>query len=153
MTRIDFYILPEGSTEAAVVAATMLCDKAASTFHKVYVNVPNPSEAEDLDGLLWSRRQGSFLSHERYNGQPAQPPLPVIYFGTLEPPATHHEVLVNLALEVPAFFSRFERVCEIVSGDPAARAKSRERYKFYRDRGYELKTYEQNPEGGWKLRA
>jgi len=35
------------------------------------------------------------------------------------------------------FFSRFDRVVEPVDADQAARAASRERFKFYRDRGYQ----------------
>lgn len=141
MTRVDFYILPEGDAENGAVTATKLCDKAAAQGLRIYVHAPDAAEAENLDGALWSLRQGSFLAHERYSGQAAEEPLPMIYFGEGEPPASHHDVLINLGLDVPAFFSRFERVCEIVAGEPAARAKSRERYKFYKDRGYELKTH------------
>ena len=141
MTRIDFYVLAEGNPESAAVTATKLCDQAAAQGSKVYVHAPDPAEAENLDGLLWSLRQGSFLSHERFSGQKTDEPPPCIFFGESEPPATHHEVLINLGNDVPGFFSRFERVCEIVAGDSAQRAKSRERYKFYRDRGYELKTH------------
>jgi len=141
MTRVDFYILPEGSTESAAATATKLCDKAAANGLRIYVHAPDAAEADNLDGALWSLRQGSFLAHERYTGATAEEPLPYIFFGDREPPETHHDVLINLGLEVPGYFSRFERVCEIVSGDAARRAKSRERYKFYRDRGYELKTH------------
>jgi len=48
-----------------------------------------------------------------------------------------HDVLINLAPDVPVFFSRFERVAEPVDAEPPARAASRERFRFYRDRGYE----------------
>ena len=61
--------------------------------------------------------------------------------GSSEPPASYDGVMINLGLDVPEFFSRFERVLEIVDADPSARSKSRERYKFYRDRGYELATH------------
>lgn len=142
MTRVDFYVLPEGNAENAAVTVSKLCDKAASQGLRIYVHVPDAAQAEDLDGLLWSLRQGSFLAHERYTGK-TEEPLPYVYFGSgAEPPDTHHGVLINMSTEVPPFFSRFERVCEIVSGDAAQRATSRERYKFYRDRGYELKKHD-----------
>lgn len=150
MTRIDFYILPEGGEESAAATAAKLCDKAAAAWHKIYVHVPDAALAQDFDGLLWSLRQGSFLAHERYLGKAGEAPLPYIYYGEGEPPDSHLDVLVNLGLDVPGFFSRFERVCELVSGDPQARAQSRVRYKFYKERGYELKTFEQDLAGGWK---
>jgi DNA polymerase-3 subunit chi len=49
-------------------------------------------------------------------------------------------VLVNLAPQVPEFFSRYERVAEVVDANAERRELSRERYRFYRDRGYKLNT-------------
>jgi DNA polymerase-3 subunit chi len=152
VTRVDFYILPEGSPDGAALTAAKLCDKAVNSGHRVYLHSVDTQEQEALDKLLWSFRQGSFLAHERYVGAPLVEPLPSALLGTAEPPATHLGVLINTAAEVPEFFSRFERVLEIVPGDAASRAKSRARFKFYRDRGYELKTYEQTAEGGWMQR-
>jgi DNA polymerase-3 subunit chi len=42
---------------------------------------------------------------------------------------------------VPPFFSRFHRVAELVDGDEEQRRQSRERYRFYRDRGYALENH------------
>ncbi|HVT35366.1 MAG TPA: DNA polymerase III subunit chi [Nevskiaceae bacterium] len=155
MTRIDFYILPEqaSAAEGAVMTACKLCDKATGAGMKVYIHAPDAALAEEIDGALWSFRQGSFIAHEKYLGRPLEAPLPAALIGEIEPPDTHHGAMINLSPSVPSFFSRFERVLEIVPGDADSRAKCRERYKFYRDRGYELRTYEQNSEGGWKLRA
>ncbi|MGH8460288.1 MAG: DNA polymerase III subunit chi [Stenotrophobium sp.] len=154
MTRIDFYILPESTlpADSAVMTACKLCDKATGAGRKVYVNVPDAAQAEELNGALWSFRQGSFIAHEQHIGQKIEDPQPMVLLGSIEPPESHHAVLINLGLDAPAFFSRFDRVLEIVEGDAARRAKSRERYKFYKDRGYELNTFEQNAEGGWKQR-
>jgi DNA polymerase-3 subunit chi len=154
MTRIDFYILPDnaGPAEGSVMAACKLCDKATSAGHKVYVHTPDAALAENLDGALWSFRQGSFIAHEKHHGQKFEEPQPMVLIGAMEPPETHHNILINLGAEVPSFFSRFDRVLEIVEGSTALRAKSRERYKFYKDRGYELNTFEQNSEGGWAQR-
>lgn len=143
MTRIDFYILPDGShaSGAPVLTACKLCEKATAGGHRIYVNTPDEALAEELDSALWSVRQGSFIAHERYDGEPLDEPLPTVLIGAVEPPDSHHGVMLNLGLDVPDFFSRFERVLEIVAAEPQARAKSRERYKFYRDRGYELATH------------
>ncbi|SEP77933.1 DNA polymerase III, chi subunit [Solimonas aquatica] len=143
MTRIDFYILPEGANGAAgpVMTACKLCDKAVSAGHRVYVHLPDATLAEELDGALWSFRQGGFVAHERYEGKPLEEPLPMVLIGTQEPPDSHHGVMLNMSLEVPDFFSRFERVLEIVPGDNHSRGKSRERYRYYRDRGYELSSH------------
>jgi DNA polymerase-3 subunit chi len=153
MTRIDFYILPAEGGSDPVVAAARLCDKAVSAGHSVYATVPDAARLDALDDLLWTQRQGSFVSHERYLRTPPTEPLPKVLLGEAEPPEGWQDILLNLSAAVPAFFSRFERVLEIVPGDAASRSACRERFKFYRERGYELKTFEQTAEGGWALKA
>lgn len=142
MTRVDFYILAEAAGDPLPVICR-LCDKAAAAGQQVFVHVPDAGAAEALDGLLWSFRQGSFISHERCgDGAPPQAPIPAVLLGDGEPPPSHQQVMINLAAEVPPFFSRFERVLELVHGDAAERARGRARYKFYRDRGYALATHD-----------
>jgi DNA polymerase-3 subunit chi len=50
--------------------------------------------------------------------------------------------MINLAADVPDYFSRYERVAELVDGNATRREQSRERYRFYRDRGYSLNTHQ-----------
>ena len=153
MTRVDFYILPEAGGTDPVVAAARLCDKAVSAGKSLYVTTPDMARLDALDDLLWTQRQGGFITHERFVRDAPVEPLPKVLLGETEPPEGWQDVLLNLGQEVPPFFSRFERVLEIVPGDATSRAKCRERFKFYRDRGYELKTFEQTAEGGWVLKG
>jgi DNA polymerase-3 subunit chi len=57
-------------------------------------------------------------------------------------PIVHEQVLVNLCPECPPVFSRFERLIEIVSLDEAERDLARARFRFYRDRGYDIHTHD-----------
>ena len=50
----------------------------------------------------------------------------------------HSELLISLHQECVSFFSRFERVIEIVGRDAEEAQRGRLRFKHYRDRGYEL---------------
>ena len=50
-------------------------------------------------------------------------------------------MLINLHASPPPFFSRFERLAEIVGIDEAEASAARKRYRFYRERGYELRTH------------
>ena len=152
MTRVDFYILPEQGGTDPLAAAVRLCDKAVSAGHRLYLTAGG-GRLDALGDLLWVQRQGSFLSHERYLREPPVAPLPQVLLGEIEPPDGWQDILLTLQPEVPAWFSRFERVLEIVPGDADSRARCRTRFKFYRDRGYELKTFEQTPEGGWRAKA
>jgi DNA polymerase-3 subunit chi len=51
-------------------------------------------------------------------------------------------VLLNLRAEWPPFFGRFERLVEIISTDEDDRQSGRERWKFYKDRGYEMRIHD-----------
>ena len=72
-----------------------------------------------------------------------RPPLEPVLIGLSQPPAEGRwDVLINLAPAVPEFFSRYERVAEVVDANAVRREQSRERYRFYRDRGYPLNTHQ-----------
>lgn len=140
MTRVDFYVLPQGVADP-VATACKLCDKAVGQGLSVFVHA-KPDLVEALDGALWSFRQGSFIAHERWPVATLLPPLPAILLGEEAPPNSHQQVLLNLAPEIPVWFSRFERTLEIVWGDAAERSASRTRFKRYRDQGFPLQTHE-----------
>ena len=151
MTRVDFYLLSAASGNT-VAAVCRLCEKAVAAGKRLYLHAPDAGLADELDGALWSFKQGGFIAHERNAGAKIEEPQPPVLIGALEPPATHHEVLINLGEDVPGWFSSFERVLEVVPDSEPLKAKSRERFRWYRDRGYELKTFEQTAEGGWQAR-
>ena len=50
----------------------------------------------------------------------------------------HHQVLINLDAQAPAQFASFERLIEVVGAGAEDREAGRERYRFYRERGYPL---------------
>jgi DNA polymerase-3 subunit chi len=134
MTRVDFYVVPEDAQEDSLPTACRLCEKAVGAGKRVHVHVPDAAQAEAFDKLLWTYKQGGFIGHERA-GASADQSLASVLIGDKDPPAPQRDVLLNLGGKVPAFFKNFERVLEIVAGDTAARARSRERFKFYRDQG------------------
>lgn len=138
MTQIDFYILADSSPNARELFACKLADKAYHLKHSIYIQAANQTLAEQMDELLWTYNQGSFIPHDiNSDGEHTSP----ILVGYADQSTTFHDVLINLNNEVPAFFSQFERVAEIVAGDDAVRSQARQRYKYYRDRGYSLNTH------------
>ncbi len=60
---------------------------------------------------------------------------------TFGPDSRQNGILINLAQRVPSFFSRFERTLEIVTQDEEQRARSRQRYTYYRERGYPMQHF------------
>ena len=140
MTRVDFYVLPDGADEGPLPTACRLCEKAAAAGKRVHVHAPDEDTAREFDRLLWVYKQGGFVAHERVGASDNPDPAAVL-IGGAEPLPSHRDVLVNLGAEVPAFYGRFERVLEIVAGDAAMRGASRARFKFYRDAGLAPETH------------
>jgi len=140
MTRVDFYVLPDGAEDGPLPTACRLCEKAAGAGKRVHVHAPDEDVAREFDRLLWVYKQGGFVAHERI-GASADPAPAAVLIGAGEPLPSHRDVLVNLGAEVPRFYDRFERVLEIVAGDAAQRGQSRERFKFYRDAGLAPETH------------
>lgn len=136
MTKVDFYILDSGSQEHT---ACKLVEKAYKLGHSVYLHAASEEHARHLDQLLWTFRDGSFVPHECY--QPGKGSESPITIGHHDAPETEAEVLINLAPEVPLFFSRFLRVAEVIDHHDQAKQQGRARFKFYRERGYPMDTH------------
>lgn len=143
MTQVDFYILKSDSDDARLQLACKIVEKATELDNHVFVHSASDAEAAKLDELLWSFSQGSFIPHRVVREPLSTPPPEPVLIGVNAPPAPGRwNVLINLAAEVPEFFSRYERVAEVVDADAVRREQSRERYRFYRDRGYKLNTHQ-----------
>ena len=146
MTQVDFYILPETAAEARLTFACRLAGKAVRRELGVFVLTESEADASKLDTLLWTFAQNSFIPH-RFAWNPETTPVaePVIIGckGRTGDNATHAwNLMINLSGEVPDEFGRYERLAEVLDSDPTRREHGRERYRYYRDRGYELKTHQ-----------
>jgi DNA polymerase-3 subunit chi len=139
MTQVDFYVLEPTGGGSRQTLACRIAEKAWSQGHRVLVHCASAEEARQVDRLLWTFRDQSFVPHGLLGeADVALNPVLVTHGGEA---GEEHDVLVNLAPATPVCFSRFARVAEPVDNDPEARAASRERFKFYRDRGYQPTTH------------
>jgi DNA polymerase III subunit chi len=138
MTRVSFYLLAANAERERHLFACRLARKAFSMGHRVHIRTPDAATTAELDALLWSFEDTAFLPH----GTDVDDPAVRITLHERDAPREACDVLINLAAAVPEGFGRFERVADVVGGDAAARAAGRERYRFYRDRGYPLEHHE-----------
>lgn len=154
MTLIDFYVQENSKPNARQLLACKITEKAYKQGRKIYIHTDSEQQTSSMDKLLWTFRGGSFIPHaaasqntapqnkalQTANNKQDDENIPVLIGHEAEPQCTP-DVLINLSHEVPGFFSRFERVIELVTEDAEQKQKGRERYKFYRDRGYELRNH------------
>ena len=135
MTTIDFYTHVADPFE---VAARIIA-KAHAAHGSVRVLTPDAATTDALDRRLWLQPPTSFVPHCKM-GSPVSAETP-IWIGHALEHAGPAAVLVNLHPSPPPFFSRFERLAEIVGTDAADVAAGRERWKFYKARGYEIRSF------------
>ena len=139
MTRVDFYILQDTRPDVRHRFTCKLAEKAYKQGRQVYINTASDQQMKQLDDLLWTFRDGSFIPHDCYS--PGEHTAQAVLLGHDVEPEGPSDVLINLAGDIPAFFSHFNRVAELVSGDDTERESARTRYRFYKDRGYTLNTH------------
>ena len=134
MTTIDFYTHCGDRLEVA----SKLVAKAWAQHGNVRVLTDSEDTTTALGRLLWLLPATGFFPHCRL-ASPIAAETPILVDHLLEH-AGPAAVLINLQSEPPPFFSRFERLAEVVGADDASLASGRERWKFYKARGYEIRS-------------
>ncbi len=140
MARVDFYVLEGSGDLIRKQFACRLAEKAYRLNHIVHIRTADPQSARQLDDLLWTYRDGSFVPHEIVSAGQVSIESPVT-IGHAGRPERSAELLINLTDEVPAENASFPRIAEIVTSDDGSRRQSRERYAQYRDLGHTLETH------------
>ena len=136
MTQIDFYTHVESRYQTVCV----LAGKALARGLRMMILTPDGETTEHVDLLLWTQPAIGFLPHCRAHHKLA--PITPIILDHVAEPVVHEQLLVNLCHQPPPHFSRFERLIEIVGLDDAEREQARTRFRFYRERGYEIRTHD-----------
>ena len=142
MTRIDFY---SGVTDK-LRTVCQLSHKAMQNGVRTVVSSSDATILEALDKLLWHHPVTAFIPHCRSDAEDAGLMPVVLNNGSEKFP--FHDLLISLHEECTPFFSRFERVIEIIGSDEQESRLGRERYRFYKDRGYELRHFDLSKTSG-----
>ena len=137
MTQIDFYTHVDDKLKTACV----LAGKAFARGLKLTVCCPDPETVLRLDRMLWTTPATGFVPHCAADDPLAAQTAVIIDCRGVDN-LLHDEVLLNLRPEQPPYFSRYQRLIEIVGLGDGDRAGARERFRFYRDRGYEVRAHD-----------
>ena len=137
MTQIDFYLLQSEAPQARLHFACRLAETIQRKGHRLYIHVADEAQAQALDQLMWGFKPEAFVPH----GLLGQQPPSAVEIGWQDEPGDHHDVLLNLDLKIPAHFSRFQRVAEIIDQSETTRAPKRQDWRFYKERGYPVKAH------------
>ena len=137
MTSIDFYV---NVSDKLQYSCLLLC----STYRigTPAVVTAEPELLHQLDKLLWSFSSVEFLPHSHKDSPSTTITASPILLAEQLDTCPSGGLLINLGQQVPRGFERFERFIEVASSLEADRLAARNRWKHYRDRGYELKSLE-----------
>lgn len=129
MTRIEFFILLDTEQDDKIAYGQRLVLQSLARGQSVHVHTACASDTRAMILEFQQVENADRLSVD-HKGEPEADP----------------QVLINLAAEVPYFFSRFDVTYEVVHDEARARAMARERYRYYQERGYPLFHHEIQPE-------
>ena len=148
MAEIGFYHLLSTPLERAL---PKLLERARAHGHPVVVRCGSAERVAQLDAVLWTYEEASFLPHgSARDGAPARQPI-WLTEGDENPNRATMLVLVD-GVEA-GDLAAFARCADLFDGnDDDAVAAARERWRRARAAGHEL-TYWQQTGAGWERRA
>ena len=131
--RADFYLIDKPRfREQPLLLVCELAKRCHGTGKSTLVLCASAQQAEELDDLLWSFEEDSFIEHQIAGLDEDEADVPVL----IVPPgidAPLRPYVINLRADAAP--KGFERVLEVVPDDPDARAPLRERWRQYQAYG------------------
>ena len=137
MTRVIFY----SNLADKQITLLNLVQQALEKRHLVTILVESDQAASQVNSALWQGATSSVLpnvlvSHAHATETP-------VLIDWQEKTLFQDDILINLTQQQLTTFSRFRQLIELVSTEEADKVAARQRYKFYRDRGYEIQHKDQ----------
>lgn len=136
MTRVDFHF----NAPDKIDYGCRLLRKAYRAGQRVVVHCDDPAQLDVLDRALWTFSALDFIPHVRAH-DPLAAETPII-LSSSDIASPDRDIIVNLGQDTPPGYARFERLIEVVSTDERDRELGRQRWRFYRDRGYPINTHD-----------
>lgn len=126
--KVDFYILDAANEQQALLFVCQLLEKAYMNNERASVHLPSPEKTQQLDALLWTFKDISFIPH-------------TVNETVIEIGQGKQEILFNLTPEIPTEFRDFLTIVEVVYPDAHIQQLARTRFRNYREQGCELNTH------------
>ena len=134
--QVNFYTLPSSEPQSRLQFVCRLTEKAYSLGHRIHIQADSEQQSKLLDDLLWQYAPSSFIPHCRI-GSGSEP----VTVGTDIAAATHADVLINLDKQPCHIEEQFSRINEVISSDSESLAQGRDRYRFYKEKAYQIETF------------
>ena len=147
VTDIHFYHLTTGKLEAAL---PQLGERGRGREWNVVIQAVREAVRDELDELLWTYRDESFLPHGREGNGPGDGAANPIWLTTGEERPNEAAVRFVVAGATISQPQDYERVITIFDGyDDDAVAQARGEWKRLKGEGHTLTYWQQDEEGRW----
>jgi DNA polymerase III subunit chi len=148
LAEIGFYHLLSTPLERAL---PKLLERARTQGYPIVVRVGSAERVAELDALLWTYEEASFLPHgSARDGNPALQP---IWLTDRDENPNRASMLVLVDGVAAGDLSSFTRCADMFDGNnESAVAAARERWRHAREAGHGL-TYWQQTASGWERRS
>ena len=135
---VDFYLLEMPSDHGVMKLACKVVEKAWETGCRVALVTRDEDQNEQLDDLLWTFSQESFIPHAL---QRDDADAPVVL--SVSPPDQQDDFGVIVTLHPTPLTQSFHhlRIADIIGASEAEKREARLRYRYYRQCGIEPGTH------------
>ena len=141
MSQVDFYVLNASGESSRQHFACRLAEKAYRLNNSVHIQVADQQSAAQIDELLWTFRDGSFVPHEILQVATDKSEAPVT-IGSDALPVSDCDLLINLSDSIAESGAAFARVAEIVTSDDESKKRSRQHFVEYRNEGHKVNSHQ-----------
>lgn len=142
MAEASFYILSSQSLHDRYLFSCKLIAKAYSLGQYCYVYTDSLQQCQQLDNLLWTFKENSFIPHQIYDEKNTTPEYKqTILIGTQAAPKNWQALIFNLSSKYPEDLTQTERVLEILDNNETLKKSGRQRYRQYEQNGFKMTSY------------
>lgn len=139
MPRADFYLIDKPRfREQPLLLVCELARRAYAAQQPALILVRDFEQAEAVDALLWDFDADAYIPHQLAGDDDDAHTAVLIVPPGIDTP--DRPLVINLRDSCAP--GRFERVLEVVPADDAERVGSRERWRTYRERGFEVAKFD-----------
>ena len=145
MANATFYIIhpdsPQASVDGFEAYIVFLVRHFVKQGAKIYINCHDKAHAEQLAECFWQVIPSEYMAHNLVGEGPKY--ATNIEIGhQLVKPSWNRQLVINLAESNTTFANKFTEVVDFVPCEEKAKQLARERYKIYRQAGFQLQTIE-----------
>ena len=135
MTEIIFYT----GIDEELTFLVKLSEKTLKMRRKACIATRDAVHSKAVSEYLWTHDPTKFIPHsvdpEELNNELTALEL------RHDETSSHLDILINLTQKTPSQFSSFQRLVEIITKGKDSIEVGRQRFKWYRDRGYNIKVH------------